>query len=158
MRDKRFVAVHRGGPLTKEKHRMLINWSVVCAEHLLTYFDEESIDDRLYDALKVAKAWERGETCVGEARRAALAAHAAAKDASSPAITAAARAVGHTVATAHMADHSIGIVYYGMKAVKALAKLGKPVEDEQKWQVEHLPPEVRELVLSALDSRASKKK
>ena len=155
MCDRRFVAAHCGGPLSKESHRMLISWAVVCSEHLLTYFDKEGIDERLYEALKVAKAWERGETCVGDARKAALAAHAVARDADSPAMTAAARAVGHTVATAHMADHSLGIVYYGLKALRAL---GKPVEAEQKWQTGHLPPEIRKLVLSAIENKLSMKK
>lgn len=45
-----------------------------------------------------------------------------------------------------MADHSIGAVWYALKAVKAV---GGSVEDEREWQNEQLPLEIRELVLSA---------
>ena len=34
MRDRRFVAVHRGGPLDRERHRLLAVWAAECAEHL----------------------------------------------------------------------------------------------------------------------------
>jgi hypothetical protein len=66
MRDKRFVAVHRGGPLSREHHRLLIKWAHDCAEHVLLLL-EDNIDKRLTDALKTAKAWERGEVSVGAA-------------------------------------------------------------------------------------------
>jgi len=60
---------------------------------------------------------------------------------------AAARAAGHAVATAHMADHSLGPVIYGQKAIEAA---GGSIDLERVWQLEHLPKEVRELVVSAL--------
>jgi hypothetical protein len=145
MRDKRFVAVHRGGPLNKEQHRQLISWAHDCAEHVLPLFGE-SIGERLNDALRAAKAWERGEVSVGDARKASVGAIAVARESSSPTAIAVARSVGHCVATAHMADHSLGAADYALKAVKAT---GKSIETERKWQEEQLPPEIMELVLSA---------
>jgi hypothetical protein len=148
MRDKRFVAEHRGGQLTRERHRQLMLWAIQCAQHVLPIYGEK-IDPRLENALKVAEAWRMGKASVGDARNAAVAAHDVAREASNPAAVAVARAVGHAVATAHMADHSLGPVVYGLKAVKAA---GGSVEAERKWQIEHLPANVKELVLSALEA------
>ncbi len=60
MRDRRFVAVHRGGPLSKEHHRLLMAWAHDCAEHVLSLL-EHDIDQRLTDALKIANAWGKKE-------------------------------------------------------------------------------------------------
>ena len=57
-----------------------------------------------------------------------------------------ARSVGHAVATAHMADHSLGAAWYALKAVKYA---GKSIDKEKKWQNDQLPSEIMELVLSA---------
>ena len=59
MRDRRFVAEHRGGPLKKEQHRQLMQWGCDCAENILSLFGKE-IDKRLGDAITVAKEWIKG--------------------------------------------------------------------------------------------------
>jgi hypothetical protein len=149
MRDKRFVARHRGGPLEKERHRQLMKWARACAKHVLPLAGNK-IDDRLLQALEVAKAWRQGTARVGEAQRASWAAHAAARESSDPAAIAVARAIGQAVATAHMADHSLGAAWYALRAVKAA---GKSIEAERKWQDRQLPAEIKNLVLSARKSR-----
>jgi hypothetical protein len=58
MRDRRFVAVHRGGLLSKEDHRLFRRWAYDCAKHVLPLL-ENDIDERLTDALKTARAWEK---------------------------------------------------------------------------------------------------
>jgi len=146
MRDTRFVAVHRGGPLTLEHHRQLITWAADCAAHVLPLAGDFSTDERLLEAIKIARAWARGEVPVGAAQKASLGAHAAAREALTPTATAVARAVGQAVATAHMADHSLGGALYALKAVEAD---GKSTDVEGLWQLERLPLELRELVLSA---------
>lgn len=145
MRDKRFVAVHRGGPLTKEHHNQLIRWAWNCSKHVIRLIPLK-IDTRLIHALDVAQEWERGNASVGDARKASLDAHAVANESSDPVITAVARSIGHAVATAHMADHSIGAAEYALKAVKIS---GKSVEDERKWQDEQLTSDISELILTA---------
>ena len=122
-----------------------MKWACGCAEHVLPLLGED-IDERLTNALRVAKAWTHGNASVGDARKASAAAHAAARESSNPVYIAVARAVGHAIATAHMADHSLGSAWYALKAVKSA---GKSVEAERIWQDERLPPEIRELVLSA---------
>ena len=117
MRDKRFVAVHLGGPLTKEYRHELIRWARECSEHVLPLIDR-NIDKRLTYALDVAKEWEKEKVTVSEAIKAAVGAIAVANESSYPVIVAVARSIGHAVATAHMADHSIGAAEYALKAVK----------------------------------------
>jgi hypothetical protein len=149
MRDKRFIAEHRGGPLKKEQHHQLIQWACDCAEHVLHLFGE-NIDVRLKNALHVAKEWKQGNASVGDARKAAVGAHMVARDASNPTAIAVARSVGHAVATAHMADHSLGAARYALKAVK---NAGQSIDAERKWQDEQLPSEIKELVLTARKNR-----
>lgn len=147
MRDRRFVAVHRGGPLSKEDHRRLAAWAADCVERLLPVFEQTSEDPRPRAAVAVARAWARGEVPVGQAQKAAVAAHAAAREAAGKAV-AAARAAGHAVATAHMAEHSLGAVIYGLKAIEQ-----SEVPAEHAWQLSLLPEDLRELVASALARR-----
>jgi len=145
MRDKRFIAEHRGGPLKKEQHYQLMQWACDCAEHVLPLFGER-IDERLINALNVAKEWKQGHASVGDARKASVDAHAVARESSNPTAIAVARSVGHAVATAHMADHSLGPAWYALKAVKSA---GKSIDAERQWQDEQLPSEIKELVLTA---------
>jgi len=149
MRDKRFIAEHRGGPLKKEQHYQLMQWACDCAEHVLSLFPE-TIDKQLINALDTAKAWTQGCASVGDARKAAVASHKIARELSNPAEIAVARAVGHAVATAHMADHSLGAAFYALKAMK---NAGKSTTTERKWQDKQLPSEIKELILTARKRR-----
>ncbi len=145
MRDKRFIAEHRGGLLKKEQHYQLIQWACDCAEHVL-YLLGENIDERLKNALHVAKEWKQGNASVSNARKAAVDAHAVARNAPNPMAIAVARSVGHAVSTAHMADHSLGAAWYALKAVK---NTDKSIDGERKWQDEDLPSKIKEIVLTA---------
>jgi len=149
MRDSRFIAEHRGGPLSKERHRQLMQWACDCAEHVLPLFGKR-IDPRLTNALKVAQAWKLGKASVGDARKASLDAIAVARESSNKTAAAVARAVGHAVATAHMADHSLGPAWYGLKAVKSD---GGSIDEERKWQDSKLPPEIKDLVITVMKNR-----
>jgi hypothetical protein len=154
MRDKRFIDEHRGGSLKKEQHRQLIKWACDCAENVLPFFGEKS-DERLINAILIAKEWEKGKATVGDARNASLKAIGVANESSKPVAVAVARSVGHAVATAHMADHSLGAALYALKAVKYA---GKSIEAERKWQNEQLPSEINELVLTSRSKKELAKK
>ena len=117
-------------------------------------FEECNSDDRPRRAVEIARAWARGAVPVGDVQKAAVAAHAAAREATSKAATAAARAAGHAVATAHMADHCLGAAYYALKALDAA---GAPTGGERAWQLKRLPDGVRELVVSALAARFTRR-
>ncbi len=146
MRDRRYVAEHRGGLLTKAHHRLLMGWAVQCSEHVLPLLGG-NIDGRLLHALSVGREWERGGASVGEARKAAVGAIAVANESTNPVAVAVARSVGHAVATAHMADHSPGAALYALKAVKSA---GQSVEEEKERQKAIVPAELAGLVLETL--------
>lgn len=142
-----FIAEHRGGPLTKDNHRKLIKWAIECSEHVLFLIDKE-IDEKLLYALDVAKQWGNDTIPTGLAMKASLGAHAVAREAENPIYKAIARSIGQTVATAHMADHSLGGAFYALKAIKLA---NKEIEIEKNWQTKklsELPAEIIEIVQS----------
>ncbi|MDB6059447.1 MAG: hypothetical protein JWO95_3291 [Verrucomicrobiales bacterium] len=149
MRDKHFVAEHRGGLLPMRDHRLLTRWAADCAEHILEAVWTNEKDRRPFQAVEQARAWSRGENRVGDCQKAAVAAHAAARACKDPAAIAAARCAGHAVATAHMADHCFGVGY----ALRAAGLAGMDVEKERAWQKKHLPRQIRNLVLSGEEHR-----
>jgi len=149
MRDKRFIAEHRGGPLKKIQHCQLITWACDCADHVLPLFGELP-DERLIHALLTAREWAQGNASTGDAMKASVAAHAVARESSYPASRAVARCVGQAVATAHMADHALGAAWYALKAVN---HAGQSPDAERRWQDEQLPPEIKDLILTARKSR-----
>ena len=68
--------------LDKRDHGSLVFWAADCAEHVLPYFEEKHPkDNRPRDVLEAGRCWVRGEISTSEARAAAFAAHAAARDA-----------------------------------------------------------------------------
>jgi hypothetical protein len=145
MRDKRFIAEQRGGLLNTDQHRQLMIWACKCADHVLKLLGEKT-DERLKNALLIAKQWEYRKVKVGETRKASLEAISVAKGSSDPTLVEVARSVGHAVATAHMADHSVIAALYALKAVKST---GGSTCSERKWQNDQLPSEIAELVLTA---------
>lgn len=149
-RDPRFVTVRRGGTLRDADHRLLAMWAADCGQHVLHLFEEaRPADDRPRLAIEQARAWARGEISMTQARVAAYAAHAAAREASGAA-KAAARAAGHAVAVAHMADHELGAAAYAMLAVRAAAEADRGDDAgraECEWQRAQLPDQIRDLVL-----------
>ena len=154
-RDLRFVAAHRGGQLDIARHRLLSIWAADCAELVLPLFTEKfPEDDRPSKAIAVGRAWSRGEATVGEARKAAFAAHAAAKGLVDTSAREVARSAGHAVSTAHMADHALVAAAYAIKAVRmasGISEVMTTVNFACLLTREHLPEEIRELVLSSME-------
>ncbi|MGQ7856693.1 putative immunity protein [Pedobacter sp. WC2501] len=129
-----WIAAHRGGPLSLCERQQLIRWARECVEHVLHLLGGEA-DPRILDALTTAKEWENGNASTGICMRKSLAAHAAARASVNEIHRAVARAAGQTVATAHMADHSLGGAHYALKAIK-LADLD--LMTEKQWQEDML--------------------
>ena len=152
MRDKQFVAEHRGGLLTRDRHRKLILWAWECVENVLPLITNK-VDDRLTKAIKIAKEWTEDNVSVGDARNASFDAIAVANELTNPIEVAVARSVGHAVATAHMADHSLRAAEYALKAVKLA---GKSIDFERKFQDKNLPLDIKELVLSVRNKQDKK--
>ncbi|MCA9235899.1 MAG: hypothetical protein KDA44_10540 [Planctomycetales bacterium] len=150
MRDQRFVAAHRGGPLDRESHTLLAHWAADCAERVLPLFVRHSVDDRPQRALDIARMWARGDVETGVAMKASAAAHAAAREATDKAAIAAARSAGHAVATAHFADHCMGALLYAMKALEASGEDARAALDRQ---LASLPLHLRNIVAKGVYAR-----
>ncbi len=102
-----------------QKHRTLAMWAIDCAEPYLALFEARCPDDpRPRDVLVKGRQWMRGEIKMPVAKAAIHAAHNAATAVEdNPVACAAARAVGHAVATVHVETHALGLAFYGLTAI-----------------------------------------
>jgi len=124
--------------LNEQDHKLLAIWASDCAEHVLTYFETMHPEDaRPRKAIEAARVWVRGDLSMVEARKAAFASHAAARDARNTAAQAAARAAGHAAATAHVADHARHAAAYAIKAAAEITC--DATTTERDWQYQRLP-------------------
>ena len=159
-RDPRFVAIHRGGDLDLATHRLLVAWAADCAVHVLPLFTKvHPSDTRPSHAIAIAREWANGNATIEQARQAAFGAHAAARESSDSAAITVARAAGHAVATAHMADHELGAAAYSIWAMmKSVSKIdvNHVAESECHWQHAQLSDAIRQLVLSDQQNRNPK--
>jgi len=153
MRDRRFVAAHRGGPLSRESHAVLARWAANCAERVLPLFKKVCGDPAPQNAIAIGRAWANGEVKTGVPMKASVAAHAAARRVNDKSAIFAARAAGQAVATAHFADHSMGALLY---AVKALEASGSNTDAELQQQLARLPDQLRAQIASGIELRMSK--
>jgi hypothetical protein len=149
-RDPRLVTVRRGGTLQDADHHLLAVWAADCARHVLHFFEHvRPGDDRPRSAIELSRAWARGEITMTQARTAAFAANAAAREVSGAAKQAA-LAAGQAVAVSHVPAHELGAAAYAIRAARAAATEDARAEAgrlECQWQRAQLPGEIRELVL-----------
>jgi hypothetical protein len=119
--------------LEERDHRSLVLWAAECVERVLPYFEEKYPEDsRPRDALEAGRGWVRGEVSMSQVRSAALAAHAAARDADGGTARAAARAAGHAAATAHVAGHAPHAANYALSVLTEALSSGSAVADEER--------------------------
>lgn len=118
--------------------------------HVLHLLEQaKPADDRPRRATGLTHAWVRGEITMAQARAAAFAANAAARQVPGAAREAA-YAAGQAVAVAHVAAHELGAAACAIGAVRAAASADERDEAgrlECKWQRAQLPDQIRELVL-----------
>jgi hypothetical protein len=141
------LTANRARQFDEQEHRLLAIWASDCAEHVLPIFEEiYPQDDRSRNAIEAARAWERGDLAMVDARKAAFAAHAAARAANHAAAQAAARAAGHAAATSHVADHARHAAAYAVKAAEINSNAGSAESD---WQLQRLPESLRPALFPA---------
>jgi len=131
--------------LSEADRRALAAWAADCAERVLELFEAEApTDDRPRDAVARARSFARGELSAAQEIRRRFVAGRAAADVSAPAAAAAARAAAQAAAVAHMGAHALGAAAYAAKAA-GLAAHDRPevVDEEIRWQLDHMAPEVR---------------
>jgi hypothetical protein len=133
--------------LSEADRRIVAVWAADCAERVLGLF-EAKLRGIAVPVMRFARlrAFSRGELGVGEARR-RFVAHAAAREVSTPAAVAAARAVGQAASIPHMGAHALGAAAYAAKAA-GLAASDRPeaVSDEIRWQLGRMSAAARAAV------------
>ena len=138
--------------LDKKDHKLLALWAADCAERVLPLFQNAKPEDnRPCNAIKAARAWVRGDLKMTKAREAALAAHAAARNADDEPARLAARAAAHAAATAHVDSHAQHAATYAIKAISAASVVNadeEAVSAERDWQYKLLPEHLRLVVFS----------
>ena len=149
-RDPRLITIRRGGSLTDDDHRLLAAWAALCAEHVLPLFENAVANDpRPHAAIAAGRAWITGAVRMSDARKAAFASNAAARELPDPAKFAALSA-GQAAAVPHVAAHDLGAAAYAIRAARAAAPTAEAEEArrrERDWQRQQLPVVIRGLVL-----------
>jgi hypothetical protein len=131
--------------LSEADRRLVAAWAADCAERVLGLFEAEAPDDDRPRALIArTRAFARGELNTAQEIRRRFAGGVSAGDVKAPAAAAAARAAGQSVAVCHMGAHALGAAAYAVKAA-GLANPDRPeaVQDEIRWQLDHISAEVR---------------
>jgi len=150
VRDPRFITVRRGGSLRDDDHHLLAIWAADCAQHVLHLFEQaRPADDRPRRAIDLGRAWARAEITWWDARAAGGHANAAARDLAG-ATRLAACAAGQAGCVGHVAAHELGAAAYAIRAAREAAAEDERQEAgrrECRWQRDHLPDEIRDLVL-----------
>jgi hypothetical protein len=131
--------------LSEADRRIVAGWAADCAERVLGVFEAEAPEDRRpREAIARARAFARGELEVAAEIRRRFAGGSAARDVSTPAAVAAARAAGQAAAVAHMGAHALGAAAYAAKAAGlAAADQQDAAAREIRWQLGHMSPPVK---------------
>ncbi len=130
--------------LSEADRRRVAAWAADCAERVLGVFEAEAPDDDRPRALIArTRAFARGELNTAEEIRRRFVGGVGTTELGAPAAAAAARAAGQAVAVCHMGAHALGAAAYAVQATR-LADQGRPeaVEEEIRWQLDHMSAEV----------------
>lgn len=160
---KRYLGTHQEFWVffTRDDHYALAEWAATCAERALPLFEAACpTDPRPQHAIQVLREWiKNGQFSMPVIRGASLAAHAAARAAEKEdrAACYAARAAGQAVATAHVTNHALGAALYALKAIAAAHPDNAimTIEAERSWQLQCLPENLRQWVLSGIKQKQS---
>jgi hypothetical protein len=130
--------------VSRTNHRKLAIWAADCVGRVLPYFEERfPEDDRPRKAIEAARAWaQTGVFKMADVRKAALAAHAAAREVEEyNAARSAACAAGQAMATAHVPAHAIAAAIYAATTVRDAANStdgDAATVKKRNWQYQHL--------------------
>lgn len=132
--------------LSEADRRIVASWAADCAERVLGLFEADAprvVGPR--EAIARTRAFARGELDAATEIRRRFEGGCAAREVSTSAAAAAARAAGQASAVAHMGAHALGAAAYAAKAV-GLAAGGQEeaVGAEIRWQLAAMTPAVRD--------------
>lgn len=136
--------------LSEADRRLVAAWAADCAQRVLGLFEAEvPADDRPRAAIARARAYARGELKTAAEIRRRFVGGVSVAEARSPAALAAARAAGQAVAVCHMGAHALGAAAYAVQAASLTAADGPQIaEEEIRWQLNHMTPQVRSALRS----------
>ncbi len=109
-------------------HQTAVRFACDCAERACKRM---SADRRAYAAILAGRGWADGISTVSDARTAAFAAHAAAREAKTLGVQFAIRSAAHAAATVHVVTHAVAAADYAAKSAPDAKK-------ERVWQYAHL--------------------
>ena len=143
--------------LRLESLRSLGSWAADCAERALPVYESTvNSDSRPRAAIEGIRVFAGGGKRTAQLRTLALAALSAAREAGNPAAAAAARAAGlaassaytHPLADVQQTKHIVGPAAYAALALELSQGGDHSMGDTAAiWAIEHVPPEVREVLL-----------
>jgi hypothetical protein len=143
--------------LSLEALRALGSWAADCAERALSVYENSAhSDSRPRAAIEGIRTFAGGGRRTAQLRSLALSAFSAAREADDPAAGAAARAAGlaassaytHPLADVQQTKHIVGPAAYAALALELNQGGDHSIGDhEVVWAIEHVPPEVREILL-----------
>jgi len=131
--------------LPEAERRLVAAWAADCAERVLPLFETEAPgDERPRELIARARRYARGELSVAEGIRRRFEGGVGVGEVRAAAAMAAARSAGQAAGVCHMGAHGLGAASYAVEAVR-LAEPDRPqaAEDEIRWQLDHLSPELR---------------
>lgn len=131
--------------LSEADRRLVAAWAADCVDRVLGLYEAEDPDDGRPRALVArTRAFARGESNIAEEIRRRFVGGPGAGEVSAPAAAAVARAAGQAAAICHMGAHALSAAAYAVMAT-GLANPARPqvVDDEIRWQLGHMSPEVR---------------
>jgi hypothetical protein len=142
--------------LSDDDRRRIGLWAADCAERVLPLFEAWApSDSRPRVAIESTRMFALGDQRTGQLRTVAWAALAAAREVGHPVATAAARSASyaaasaytHALATPHQVNHVLSPALYQAHARELAAGDGTHVGDEEiRWAIEHASATVREVV------------
>lgn len=154
--------------LSLESLRAIGGWAADCGERALSVYElHAESDSRPRAAIEGIRVFAGGGKRTARLRSLAVAAHAAAREVGDPAAAAAARAAGlaaasaytHPLADVQQTTHIVGPAAYAALALE-LDHAGDPTigDSEVRWAIEHVPTEVREVLLQMPARHARKRR
>ena len=143
--------------LSLESLRVLGDWAADCAERALPVFEKHAVSDtRPRAAIEGIRVFAGGGRRTARLRSLALAAMAAAREVGDQAAAAAARAAGlaassaytHPLIDVQQTKHIVGPAAYAILALELDHAGDTTIADgEVRWAIEHVPSEVRDVLL-----------
>lgn len=131
--------------IAKTNHKVLAQWGIDCLNRIFFIYEERYPNNNtLKTAIDILNSWMQDKITMWEARKYCWTVLKLAREIESEdkVCCQIARATSHCLAICHVPTHAEGVAMYVISAIKYLNKDKENVieimEDERKWQINHL--------------------